>query len=215
MCRLGRKCLQQWVLTITQHFMSGPASLSLHIYYALITHSDLMRIISPFPQVTRYPVPSSFQKNNLTWKIMCYQSLYFFKPRLFKDCFKSTNGKDRLSTEWRRTEESSYPGIFPLFGLLTARREDSLACGCPWKRGLENHLQTWPLRNQQMLQRGVLCGHPSWAVGSGMASGFLSAKESISLLVYWNHNVGRKKIKEKKEGVQTSSNTGMLKVTSV
>lgn len=174
-----------------------------------------MKIISPFLQVTQYPIPSSFPKNNLTWKIMCYQSLYFLNPKLFKDCFKSTNRKHRLNTEWRRTGAGSYPVIFPLFGLLSAQREDLPACGCPSKRGLEIHLQTWPLRNQQMLQRGVLCGHPNWSVGSGMALGFLSAKQSISLLVYWNQSVGGKTKPKRRRKESNSSNSGMLEVTCV
>lgn len=192
MWRLGRKCLQQRALTITQHFIS----LSPCISTMLPPH---FQTIPPSYSVSH---TSSFPKNNLTWKIMCYQSLYFFNPKLSKECFKSTNAKHRLNTEWRRTGAGSYPLIFPLFGLLTAQQEGLPVCGCPLRRGLENHLQTWPLRNQQMLQRGVLCGHPSWAVGSGTASGFLSAKQSISLLVYWNQSVGGKTIKEKKEEVQ-------------
>lgn len=107
--------------------------------------------------------------------------------------------ENTVSTERRMTEASSYPVIFPWFGLLTAQREGSPACGCPWKRALENHLQTWPLRSQQTLQRGVLCGHPSWAAGSGTASGFLSAKQSIFLLVYWNQSVGGKKLKRRRK----------------
>lgn len=184
-------------------------------YHVLRTISDLIKIISPLPQATYYPVLSTFPKNNLTLKPVCYQSLYFFNSKLFKSCFKCTNGKHRLRAERRSTEVGSYPVIFPSFGLPTAPREDLPVCGCPSKRGLENHLRTWPLRNRQMLQRGVLSGHPNWAVGSGTALGFLSAKQSIC---YWSTETGiwrGKKNKEKKEEVQTSSNTGMLKVTSV
>lgn len=158
-----------------------------------------MKIISPLPQVTYYSVLSTFPKNNLTLKPMCYQSLYFFNSKLFKSCFKCTNGKHRLRAERRRTEVGSYPVIFPSFGLPTAPREDLPACGCPSKRGLENRLRTWPLRNRQMLQRGVLSGHPNWAVGSGTALGFLSAKQSISLLVYWNWNMEGKKTKRRRK----------------
>lgn len=82
--------------------------------------------------------------------------------------------------------------IFPSFGLLIAPREDLPVCDCPSRRGLENRPPTWPLGNRQMLQRDVLSGHPNWAVGSGTALDFLSAKQSISLLVYWNTNTGNR-----------------------
>lgn len=101
----------------------------------------------------------------------------------------------RLKAE-RRTEAGSYPVIFPSFGLPTAPQEGLPACGSPSKRGSENRPRTWPLRNLQTLQRGVLSGHPNWAAGSGTALGFSSAKQSISLLVYWNWNMGGKKQRE-------------------
>lgn len=105
--------------------------------------------------------------------------------------------------------------ISPWFGLSTAPQEGSPACGCPLRRELGNHPQTWPLRNQQMLQIDALSGLPNWAVGSAMASGFQSAKQSIALFVYWNQNIwGGEGGEEKKEEIQTSSNAGMLKVLS-
>lgn len=146
------------------------------VHHVPRTLSNLMKIISPFPDVTQYPILSSFPKNNQPLKIMCYQSLEYFNPKLYKDYFQCTKGKHRLGAERRRTEVGSYPVIFPSFGWLTSPREGSPVCGCPSKRGLENHPRTWPLRNQQTLQRGVLSGHPNWAAGSGTALGFLSAK---------------------------------------
>lgn len=74
------------------------------------------------------------------------------------------------SDERRGTEAGSYPVISPWFGLLTARREGSPACGCPSKRESENHPQTWPLRNRQTLQIGALSGHPK--LGCGLCDGF-------------------------------------------
>lgn len=130
------------------------------VYHVPSTLSDLMKIISLFLQITQYTIQSSFPKSNLILKTMCYQSLYFFNPKLFTNYFECTNGKCRLGAE-RRTEAGSYPVIFPLFGLPTAPQEDLPSCGFPSKRGLENRPRTWPLRNRQMLQRGVLSGHPN------------------------------------------------------
>lgn len=48
------------------------------VYHVPSTLSDLMKIISLFPQITQYTMWSSFPENNLALKMMCYQSLYFF-----------------------------------------------------------------------------------------------------------------------------------------
>lgn len=50
------------------------------VYHVPSTLSDLTKIISLFLQITEYTMWSSFPKNNLALKMMCYQSLYFFNP---------------------------------------------------------------------------------------------------------------------------------------